>query len=92
MPLEGHRDEVVMDEMWSFIGRKDNTSWVWSALSHRHLQIIGFHIGGCSLSDARQLWQPVLLPWKRCLVFIDAYPVYQQLFRERPLQLCAGTR
>ncbi len=92
MALEGHRDEVVMDEMWTFIGCKENTAWVWIALSRRNLQIIGFHIGGRSLEDARQLWQQVPAPWNTCLVFTDAYPVYELLFAHRPLQLCSGTR
>jgi hypothetical protein len=55
--LDGHPDEVIVDEMWTFIGQKDNTAWVWIALSRRNLQIIGFHIGRRSLDDARQLWQ-----------------------------------
>lgn len=92
MALEGHRDEVVIDEMWTFIGRKDKPAWVWLALSRRNLQVIGLHIGGRTLDDAKQLWEQVPAPWKRCLVFTDAYPVYEQLFAAAPMQLCAGGR
>jgi len=90
--LDGHWDEVVMDEMWTFVGSKANAMWVWLALSRRNLQIIGFHIGGRSLEDARQLWEQVPAKWRGFLVFTDAYPVYPQLFANAPHQLCAGTR
>jgi len=90
--LEGHRDEVVVDELWTFVGSKKNAQWVWVALSRRNLQIIGFHIGGRSLDDAPQLWEQVPAKWRGFLVFTDAYPVYPQLFANAPHQLCAGTR
>jgi len=90
--LDGHFDEVVVDEMWTFIGRKDNAMWVWIALSRRNLQVLGFHIAGRTLDDAQHLWQQVPTPWVNCLVFTDAYPVYPQLFAHQPRQLCAGTR
>jgi len=90
--LEGHLDEVVIDELWTFLGSKDNPTWVWIALSRRNLQIIGFHIGGRSLEDAKQLWKQVPPKWRGFLVFTDAYPVYEQLFASCPLQLCSGTR
>ena len=83
---------MIVDELWSFVGRKANDVWVWLAVSRRNLQAVAFHLGGRALEDAKQLWQQVPQAWKRCLVFTDAYPVYQALFAHNPMQLCAGTR
>lgn len=89
MALEGHRDEVILDEMWSFIGRKDNPVWLWIALSRRNLQVLAFHVGGHVLDDAKVLWKQVPVPWHNLLTFTDGYAVYPQLFAACPHKHCA---
>ena len=51
--------------------------------------MLGFHVGGRSLDDAKALWSQVPGPWQNLLVFTDGYPVYEQLFAARPLKHCA---
>ncbi len=75
--------------MWTFLGRKDNPTWLWMALSRRNVQVLAFHVGGRSLGDAKALWEQVPMPWQNLLVFTDLYPVYKQLFASRPLKHCA---
>ena len=87
LPHEGH-DEVVLDELWTFVQAKVHTFWLWIALSRRNLQVIAFHVGGRDLHSAQQLWEKVPAPWRQDLVFTDGYKVYQALFEEEPLQHC----
>ena len=54
MPYEGH-DEVVIDELWTFVARKRDDFWVWLALSRRNLQVIAFFVGGRDLKSAQGL-------------------------------------
>ena len=34
------------DELWSFVGCKDNKQWIWLALDRDTREIVGVHIGG----------------------------------------------
>jgi IS1 family transposase len=99
LPYEGN-DEVVLDELWTFVQSKANTYWVWLALSRKNLQVIAFHVGGRDLKSAQQLWEQVPSPfWEQVpspyrerLVFTDAYPVYERLFAAKPWQHCIGKK
>jgi insertion element IS1 protein InsB len=33
---------VELDEMWSFVGRKQRPRWLWHAIDHRTGQVLGF--------------------------------------------------
>jgi len=33
------------DEMWSFVGSKDNDQWLWLILHSKTRQILAFHVG-----------------------------------------------
>ena len=83
---------MAIDEMWTFVARKKDDFWVWLALSRRNLQVIGFFVGGRDLKSAQELWEQVPVEWKQCLVFTDAYPVYERLLAQTPLQHCVGTK
>ena len=61
------------------MARKKDNFWVWLALSRRNLQVIAFFVGGRDLKSAQILWEQVPVAWKECLVFTDAYPVYEPL-------------
>lgn len=37
--------EVEADEMWSFVGNKDNKQWIWIAIDVHTRQVIAFHVG-----------------------------------------------
>ena len=48
-----------MDEVWSFVGNKDNKQWIWLAMNKFNRQIIGFHVGGRTKEDAQKLWESI---------------------------------
>jgi IS1 family transposase len=87
LPHEGH-DEVIIDELWTFVQAKVHDFWIWIMLSRRNLQVLGFYVGGRDLHSAQQLWAQVPAPWRDDLVFTDGYKVYQSLFQDQPLQHC----
>ncbi len=87
LPQGGH-DEVIIDELWSFVLAKRNAVWIWIVLSRRNLQVLAFSVGRRDLHSAQQVWQQVPQPWKGDLVFTDGYRVYQSLLQETPLQHC----
>lgn len=39
---------IQLDEMWTFVGNKDNKQWLWLALNPYNRQIVAFHVGSRS--------------------------------------------
>ena len=81
-------DEVVIDEMWSFIGCKACQAWIWLVVSRSSLQVVAFFVGARDLESAQALWQQVPSPWCDGLVFTDGFSVYPALFGDRPHKHC----
>lgn len=88
MPLVGQYDELVVDELWTFVQSKAQQAWIWLALSRRHLQVVAFHVGRRDLQSARKLWEQVPAPWRNGLVFTDGLRVYQTLFQDKVHKHC----
>ena len=38
-------DEAEVDEMWSFIGRKQDQRWLWHAIDHRSGRVLAYVFG-----------------------------------------------
>lgn len=38
-------EEAEMDEMWSFVGRKDNLRWLWHAIEHGTGTVLAYVFG-----------------------------------------------
>ena len=38
-------EAVELDEMWSFVKKKDNQRWLWHAMDHETNQVLAYHIG-----------------------------------------------
>ncbi|EDW6057501.1 IS1 family transposase, partial [Salmonella enterica subsp. enterica] len=38
-------DILELDEMWTFVQKRDNKQWLWLALCRRTKQIVGYYIG-----------------------------------------------
>ena len=46
-----------VDEMWSFVGSKENKQWVWIAMDAKSRQIVAFYVGDRSQVSAKKLWE-----------------------------------
>ena len=69
-----------LDEMWSFVGKKDNKKWIWLAQCRETRQIIAFHIGSRGREAARKLWKKVPnLIKKYGLFYTDDWDAYQEV-------------
>jgi insertion element IS1 protein InsB len=64
------------DELWSFVGEKEQKRWVWIALCRRTRQIMAFYIGDRSKLSARQLEQRLPYPYTLCPMYTDQYDAY----------------
>ncbi len=56
-PKKPGRLTIQVDEMWSFVGSKDNKQWVWLAIDAHSREIVGVFVGARSRQGAKGLWQ-----------------------------------
>lgn len=65
------------DELWSFVGAKENKRWIWLVLERRTRQIIALHIGDRSQASAEAVWAKVPPVIKsQALVLTDCWEAY----------------
>ena len=82
-----------VDELWSFVGNKDNKQWVWIALDVKTRQVIAFHVGDRSKDSARQLWDKIPAAYREQATFhTDHYASYEDIIpKERHVTGIKGT-
>jgi IS1 family transposase len=72
------------DEMWSFVGNKENKQWIWLVMNTANRQIVAFHVGGRSQEDAKQLFDQIPDIFKTNAVFFtDFWKGYHILDKEK---------
>jgi len=54
--------------MWSFVGHKGNTQWIWLALDRDTREIVGVAIGARDEATAQQLWASLPPVYRQCAV------------------------
>ncbi len=63
-------DVLELDELWSFVARKDNKRWVWVALCRRTRQVVAYFIGDRSETSCLQLWRRIPTAYGRLHTFL----------------------
>ena len=80
---------IQCDEMWSFVGNKDNKQWIWLALDADRGNIIGVHVGSRDREGARALWASLPPIYRQCAVcYTDFWEAYEEVIpskRHRPV-------
>ena len=61
--------QAQADEMWSFVGSKENKQWIWIAMDAKSRQIIAFHVGDRSRESAKKLWNSIPEYYRKKAVF-----------------------
>jgi IS1 family transposase len=78
---EARWDDVLeLDELWSFVLKKDHQRWIWVALCRRTRQIVAYFIGDRSEASCLQLWRRIPTAYVRCHSFSDFWDAYQRIF------------
>lgn len=52
-------DVLELDEAWSFVAKRKQKRWLWTALCRRTRQIVAFVIGDRSEATCRRLWHAI---------------------------------
>jgi len=68
---------VQCDELYSWVGHKDNLQWVWLALDAYTREILGCYIGARDKASAQALWDSILPVYRQCAVcYTDFWAAY----------------
>ena len=69
-------DVLELDEVWSFVAKRTQKRWLWTALCRRTRQIVAFVMGDHSEATCRHLWQAIPKAYRRCQTFSDFWKAY----------------
>lgn len=84
------RLKAEADEMWSFVGRKQNKQWIWIAIEVESKQIIAFYVGDRSRDSARKLWNRIPRVYRQQASFdTDDWEAYKKVIPEAQHHVCA---
>jgi IS1 family transposase/transposase-like protein len=74
---------IQCDELWSFVGKRDNKQWVWLALDRDTREIVGVHIGDRSAQAAQALWDSLpSIYQQQAIAYTDFWEAYHLIFPE----------
>jgi insertion element IS1 protein InsB len=62
-------DMLELDEVWSFVLKKSEKRWLWTAMCRRTRQIIAYVIGDRSEATCLKLWQAIPDMYKHCQTY-----------------------
>jgi len=69
------------DELWSFVGKKEEKQWVWIAMDRDTREVAGLYIGDRSAESARALWDSLPGVYRQCAVsYSDFWEAYAAIF------------
>ena len=82
-------DVLELNELWSFVFKKDHKRWLWTAIWRRTRQIVAFVIGDRSKATCRRLWSKIPAEYRHCQTFSDFWKAYRKIF-PRKTHRCVG--
>jgi insertion element IS1 protein InsB len=69
---------IEADELWSFVGSKDQVQWVWVALDRDTRRVLAMVVGDRSAGTARRLWEALPRGYRTGVtVYTDFLASYQ---------------
>lgn len=71
-------EEAEMDEMWSFVGSKQQQRWLWSAIDHRSGKMLAYVLASHEDSALVKL-KALLQPFGLTRFYTDAWGAYLRL-------------
>ncbi len=74
---------LELDELWSFVGSKANTLWLWVALRRRTRQLVAWTLGARSLQSACDLRADLPKGYRQCATRSDHWDAYAAAFPKR---------
>ena len=72
---------VQCDELWSFVGSKGDTQWIWLAIDAKTRLIVGCFVGSRDKTGAQGLWDSLPPIYRQCAIcYTDFWKAYAAIF------------
>jgi insertion element IS1 protein InsB len=71
-----------LDELWSFVFKKENQAWIWIALCRETRQVISYAIGDRSEKTCQKLWDAIPHVYRSSHCYTDFWRAYQAVIPE----------
>ena len=81
-------DVLELDELWSFVGNKAQTLWLWVALCRRTRQVVAYTLGDRSLQSACDLQTSLPKDYQDCATRSDFWEAYAAAFPAHTHRCC----
>jgi len=76
---------LELDELWSFVYKKENKVWIWIALCRKTRQIVSRAIGDRSKETCQILWDGIPEAYRSGHCFSDFWDAYQAIIPEEQI-------
>jgi IS1 family transposase len=73
---------LELDELWSFVLKKANDSWIWIALCRKTRQVVAYAMGKRSKQTCQRLWEAIAQEYRQGHCFTDFLRVYASVIPE----------
>jgi insertion element IS1 protein InsB len=73
---------LELDELWSFVLKKANDSWIWIALCRKTRQVVGYALGDRSKQTCLCLWESIPPAYRQGHCFTDFWAAYRAVIPE----------
>jgi len=73
---------LELDELWSFVLKKANNSWIWIALCRKTRQVVAYAVGDRSKKTCQRLWEAIPSEYRQGHCFTDFLKVYASVIPE----------
>ena len=73
-------DILELDEAWSFVLKKTQQRWLWTAICRRTKQIVAYVLGDRSETTCQKLWEAIPEAYKNSLTYSDFWKAYAKVF------------
>ena len=81
-------DVLELDELWSYVGAKAQTLWLWVAFCRRTRQVVAWSLGDRSEQGAADLHAALPPGYRRCATRSDLWRAYRAAFPARTHRCC----
>jgi insertion element IS1 protein InsB len=77
LPEKSNFQESELDEMWSYVGKKDNPRWLWHGIDHRSGKVLAYVFGRRKGEVFLQL-KALLEPFGISRFYTDGWGAYER--------------
>lgn len=74
---------IQLDELWSFVAKKENKRWVWVAYDPVNRLVSAHHVGSRNIRSAKKFWKKIPDKLKNCYFETDDRKAYKHIIPKK---------